>query len=716
MKYIILLILLFACNFGFSNNWERVKRTGTTVYNIASDLNNIYCHTEGGFYKKQKNGNWEALNNNNIAILLGIKSFSKIINNTEIKIFSTYNKLLIFNPQNKKLISSSDEGLNWATISLPTITAPFHFFNYKNELYIQSEVDYTSVFCLRNNNWVNITTPKAIGRLSSLGDKILNTNNTNDLDNGFSIADSLFYFTDYTTSGLPIMSYHIISFSDTLFFYDIASTYFFNNCYYVLTSDGKIYKSQNNNRWQPVNIGLPNNILTIKNFSYLSDTLLFSFITNEYLTFYSVNNAQSWQKSKSYIQANLKFNDEYYAVDNGKLFKSNYIDSAWVNDLDSVYSGSIYNLQSVNEFIYFQDYSINRPVRYNTITNEFVVINSIDLHNNKIFSINSSNKIQLFLTAGYKLYYSVDTGINWSILNLSPFISKAHGIFSGNNKEIIFIASDSNDSLMILSLNDSLHLKNIGGEINEKEKINGFIRVNNKLYYNYYNILNIYSSNDNGQTWQLDNNGIQSGLNAYGLFAIDSQVLLYAGNANSIRTIFFIKGPNQWEKYTSNSITVPSGMILDFNYTEGTLYTNIPFSTRLYSSNDFGRNWNLIPLNGINYNFISSQRGITSNKQGIFIGSYGDGMYKHDLVGKTTFAESTSKFDFKIFPNPVKKHLQIDIEYPEKYTYEILDFNGRLFYSGKLSKQINLSELAKGYYILKIIYNEQTQSKIIVKE
>ena len=716
MKYIILIITLtFTSLFGYTNNWERVKYSGTVVSNVIADSNYIYCLTEGGFYKNQNSDNWQALNNNQIAQLLDISSFSQIGNQIDVQLFIINNQFFIFNKINNKLIYSIDKGSNWTFVSLPNITSPYHFFNFKNVLYIQSDADYSSLYYLKNNVWNKLITPLKTGKLSALNNKILNSFNTNDFDNGFSIGDSLFNFNDYTLKGLPLTSYHVINYYDTVFYYDIAAVYSFNNNYYVTSSNGEIYKSHNNEKWVLINTGLPSNISYINKLYYISDTMFLDLTTNKHLIYYSINNGATWLKNKSNILPELKFNDEYYAIENGKLIKSNFIDSNWTVSLDSIYASNIYNLQSINEFIFFQDYSINRPVRYNTVKNEFVTINTIDLHDNKIYAINDTNKMKLFLTAGYKLYYSIDTGINWSVINLLPFISKTHNILSSNKNEIIFKASDINDNLMIITLNDSLQLKNIGEFINKKDEVTGLIRVNNKLYLNYYNILNVYSSTDNGQSWQIDNNGIQPGLNAYQLFAIDSHVLIYAGNANSIRTEFYIKNGTQWEKYKSNGITISGGLVLDFEYSNSTLYTNVLFTKKLYYSNDLGRNWNLMNLDGLNNTFISTIRGITANKQGVFIGSYGDGLYKRDLFGKLTSIVLPLNKQLNIYPNPVNTKLNIDLENINNFRFEIYNLNGQLVLTGDYLDFIDVSKLTNGCYVLKLVSDEISYSKLIFK-
>ena len=60
-----------------------------------------------------------------------------------------------------------------------------------------------------------------------------------------------------------------------------------------------------------------------------------------------------------------------------------------------------------------------------------------------------------------------------------------------------------------------------------------------------------------------------------------------------------------------------------------------------------------------------------------------------------------------VFPNPVKNNLQINLldKTLIDNTYSILDLNGRIILKGNLSNefnQVNLENLSKGFYILKV--------------
>ncbi len=76
-----------------------------------------------------------------------------------------------------------------------------------------------------------------------------------------------------------------------------------------------------------------------------------------------------------------------------------------------------------------------------------------------------------------------------------------------------------------------------------------------------------------------------------------------------------------------------------------------------------------------------------------------------DIIKFSTKAGSTVEFDdmknLKIYPNPIDEVLFIDYEIPNQY-YSIIDINGKVVKEGILSPKIDLPELSKGIYFLKI--------------
>ncbi|MEG0695649.1 Vgb family protein [Algoriella sp.] len=90
---------------------------------------------------------------------------------------------------------------------------------------------------------------------------------------------------------------------------------------------------------------------------------------------------------------------------------------------------------------------------------------------------------------------------------------------------------------------------------------------------------------------------------------------------------------------------------------------------------------------------------------------------KNKIVKITLPSLNTSEVDIKQIiasPNPVKDILNINIE-NSKFNVELYSVDGKLILSKENSKQINLSSLAKGTYILQIRTDNKTYTQKVLK-
>jgi len=78
----------------------------------------------------------------------------------------------------------------------------------------------------------------------------------------------------------------------------------------------------------------------------------------------------------------------------------------------------------------------------------------------------------------------------------------------------------------------------------------------------------------------------------------------------------------------------------------------------------------------------------------------------------------TTELDFSIYPNPTKNTVSIDLKDNNKAEITIYDLNGRVIKSQiiKSKEKINMSELANGIYLIKIITNGEIITKRVVKQ
>jgi Secretion system C-terminal sorting domain len=72
---------------------------------------------------------------------------------------------------------------------------------------------------------------------------------------------------------------------------------------------------------------------------------------------------------------------------------------------------------------------------------------------------------------------------------------------------------------------------------------------------------------------------------------------------------------------------------------------------------------------------------------------------------------------FTIYPNPTSNKLFVDYNTQESYDYEIFDLKGKIILKGQLnnSKSINLDELQKGFYFIKIVSQDVVKIQKIIK-
>jgi len=87
-----------------------------------------------------------------------------------------------------------------------------------------------------------------------------------------------------------------------------------------------------------------------------------------------------------------------------------------------------------------------------------------------------------------------------------------------------------------------------------------------------------------------------------------------------------------------------------------------------------------------------------------------------------SISNNINDYDFKLalaaYPNPVLDVLTINFDKKNNYSYSILNINGKTIISGQFENsrhQINLSQLNSGIFLLKVISNEGSVLKKIVK-
>jgi hypothetical protein len=140
--------------------------------------------------------------------------------------------------------------------------------------------------------------------------------------------------------------------------------------------------------------------------------------------------------------------------------------------------------------------------------------------------------------------------------------------------------------------------------------------------------------------------------------------------------------------------------------------------------------WSTAPCNSVDINYIPLKMG-----SDVFNGAIDDVMVYnralntaevdslHALTASYLTPTSTdviSENELRLFPNPVKNALNIQLSENSNYALEVTDLNGKRVYSSNLSGQnfeLNTAEWAQGLYLLRLIdENGKTYTQKVVKD
>jgi len=88
----------------------------------------------------------------------------------------------------------------------------------------------------------------------------------------------------------------------------------------------------------------------------------------------------------------------------------------------------------------------------------------------------------------------------------------------------------------------------------------------------------------------------------------------------------------------------------------------------------------------------------------------------YQLGTSTALEEHEKSSDFKVFPNPARDVLNIEIDNPDNYTLKITDISGKMVYSSSItqSNTVNISDFESGTYLVSLNNGEITVSKRII--
>lgn len=273
------------------------------------------------------------------------------------------------------------------------------------------------------------------------------------------------------------------------------------------------------------------------------------------------------------------------------------------------------------------------------------------------------NGERLYVYENGIIYYTDDLGATWGILTYPDrFCNDVYDLVVYKN--IPFSASCGNGELLRLSGNKEWTLSNDG--LPGTREITSMAYSATALYaYSYTN--GIYVSKDDGLTWTKATEG----------FYTDWNIRSFA----SYKDLIFMS-------------TVKG----------------------IYYSTNFGQSW--IQMNEGLKN--SNTGPLVIYKDTLYVGTRGNGVWKHDLMDFIPPKEdSTLKMvHIKIYPNPAKEYVRFDFPGFDKAQVKLIDILGRVMINTKLGadRQLSIATLSSGTYIIVITTSQYVYtSKLIVK-
>ncbi|MFN5846066.1 MAG: T9SS type A sorting domain-containing protein [Flavobacteriia bacterium] len=312
------------------------------------------------------------------------------------------------------------------------------------------------------------------------------------------------------------------------------------------------------------------------------------------------------------------------------------------------------------------------------------------------------------------LYYTDDDGATWQAAQGGPQSSVVRGFFTLSS------------TLFCFTSNLGIYRSTDGGttwsQVNNGLTILNVVKIEaigSRLFACTFNG-GVYLSDDNGDTWIQSNNGISSShLAGYQLFRLGSDLYYMDQSAGRYKST---DQGNSWNSMTQPSFWGIKPRIVYRNAQSGNIYMKNAFGVfgeidSLFVSYDEGTNWTNITGNlpqAFNEAEFTEYNGYVFYAYDILVP--GEGVYRK---GDFNVLSEKEECVIEIYPNPTSDRINVTCDQPLQ-SVSMIDLSGRTVLVKSLnfnkSCSLEVAELPKGYYVLKLTTSNGTQvaRKVII--
>ena len=472
---------------------------------------------------------------------------------------------------------------------------------------------------------------------------------------------------------------------DTLFFSSIPGSLVKSGSNYISTS-GEI-SLDSGLTWNPIPLFSDKIIKHIEH-----DNFSVYILTDTSGLFFSQDNGMNWSQVTSVLPQSRSLNFMTRGGDN--IFVTGYLQGVFVSsDHGLTWNMANQNLNSLSTYVIAGK---NSTLFAGTINGVFksldqgltwVKIDAGTVINSSVITDIFIDNGNIFIVCGREAYLSTDNGINWSELNLGPFLYDHH-------------CMASNDSLIFLSGQNGLYISADHGttwsfrsSTPSTISINSIAVLNQNVFLSQWDSLVI--SNDNGMTWGSSP-------------VIPGPILSVNQHDNKIyvcsQTVGIICSSDSGLTWTN---------LLNRRYINHLYVTDsiiwAPNVLRLiFYSFDGG-----ITFDSVNTpdNFYTSI-GFALNSGYIFAGMEAGGIWRTPYMNPINTTSELVDEPLTLFPNPAVNSITVK-DRTELFVYEISDPLGRKIKKGISFGTIDISFLKAGEYYLSTYDNSGPAVKFI---